>query len=182
MDEPIRNVRICRLAESVRRRVGRSCGSPSMTRTPSRAGPGRWFQPGGRRAAAQSWRAFHQACASSPRGSASTGACCCTSAAVRHDTAVRLAGARSPSQAAAPRFCVVGVTGFEPATSSSRTKRATKLRHTPSCISPAQGQQGETLAQDPVHLRIRPAAPLRTDLSPPRHPGGSPRGLNRRRR
>ena len=35
------------------------------------------------------------------------------------------------------RICVlsgiplVGVTGFEPATSSSRTKRATKLRHTP---------------------------------------------------
>jgi hypothetical protein len=28
-------------------------------------------------------------------------------------------------------FRVVGVTGFEPATSSSRTKRATKLRHTP---------------------------------------------------
>ena len=27
----------------------------------------------------------------------------------------------------------VGVTGFEPATSSSRTKRATKLRHTPRC-------------------------------------------------
>ena len=26
---------------------------------------------------------------------------------------------------------VVGVTGYEPATSSSRTKRATKLRHTP---------------------------------------------------
>ncbi len=26
---------------------------------------------------------------------------------------------------------MVGVTGFEPATSSSRTKRATKLRHTP---------------------------------------------------
>ena len=26
---------------------------------------------------------------------------------------------------------VVGVTGFEPAASSSRTKRATKLRHTP---------------------------------------------------
>lgn len=25
----------------------------------------------------------------------------------------------------------VGVTGFEPATSSSRTRRATKLRHTP---------------------------------------------------
>ena len=28
------------------------------------------------------------------------------------------------------RLCVVEVTGFEPATSSSRTKRATKLRHT----------------------------------------------------
>jgi hypothetical protein len=26
---------------------------------------------------------------------------------------------------------VVGLTGFEPATSSSRTKRATKLRHSP---------------------------------------------------
>ena len=30
---------------------------------------------------------------------------------------------------------VVGVTGFEPATSSSRTKRATKLRYTPICDS-----------------------------------------------
>jgi hypothetical protein len=29
------------------------------------------------------------------------------------------------------RRSAVGVTGFEPATSSSRTKRATKLRHTP---------------------------------------------------
>jgi hypothetical protein len=29
------------------------------------------------------------------------------------------------------RHFTVGVTGFEPATSSSRTKRATKLRHTP---------------------------------------------------
>jgi hypothetical protein len=29
------------------------------------------------------------------------------------------------------RRSTVGVTGFEPATSSSRTKRATKLRHTP---------------------------------------------------
>ena len=33
---------------------------------------------------------------------------------------------------------LVGVTGFEPATSSSRTKRATKLRHTPIlAVSPA---------------------------------------------
>ncbi len=30
-----------------------------------------------------------------------------------------------------PFVHMVGVTGFEPATSSSRTKRATKLRHTP---------------------------------------------------
>ncbi len=35
---------------------------------------------------------------------------------------------------------MVGVTGFEPAASSSRTKRATKLRHTP---LPVAGQQGE---------------------------------------
>ncbi len=32
-----------------------------------------------------------------------------------------------------PLTCV-GVTGFEPATSSSRTKRAAKLRYTPACI------------------------------------------------
>ena len=31
---------------------------------------------------------------------------------------------------------MVGVTGFEPATSSSRTKRATKLRHTPRSTEP----------------------------------------------
>lgn len=56
---------------------------------------------------------------------------------------------------------LVGVTGFEPATSSSRTKRATKLRHTPSCICRRQHacgaclrQQGETLAQHPSELRI----------------------------
>jgi len=30
------------------------------------------------------------------------------------------------------RFSSIGVTGFEPAASSSRTKRATKLRYTPS--------------------------------------------------
>ncbi len=32
-------------------------------------------------------------------------------------------------------FHLVGVTGFEPATSSSRTTRATKLRHTPEVFS-----------------------------------------------
>jgi Phage integrase family len=34
------------------------------------------------------------------------------------------------------RHSAVGVTGFEPATSSSRTKRATKLRHTPCRTEP----------------------------------------------
>ncbi len=32
------------------------------------------------------------------------------------------------------RSKMVGVTGFEPATSSSRTTRATKLRHTPTML------------------------------------------------
>ena len=41
---------------------------------------------------------------------------------------------------------VVGVAGFEPTTSSSRTKRATKLRHTPcaagvSIASPHRGEE-----------------------------------------
>ena len=31
-------------------------------------------------------------------------------------------------------FCMVGVTGFEPMASWSRTKRDTKLRHTPKCF------------------------------------------------
>ena len=38
-----------------------------------------------------------------------------------------------PSQSGFP---LVGVTGFEPATSSSRTTRATKLRHTPMARRP----------------------------------------------
>jgi hypothetical protein len=36
------------------------------------------------------------------------------------------------------RHFTVGVTGFEPATSSSRTKRATKLRHTPYRTEPGR--------------------------------------------
>ncbi|MCW2681059.1 MAG: hypothetical protein JWM62_2460 [Frankiales bacterium] len=44
---------------------------------------------------------------------------------------------------------VVGVTGFEPATSASRTQRATKLRHTPDpCAAEPTGR-----------LRVLPAAP-----------------------
>ena len=45
------------------------------------------------------------------------------------------------------RVFVVGVTGFEPATSSSRTKRATKLRYTPIIIKklePAGGLEPPT--------------------------------------
>ena len=34
-----------------------------------------------------------------------------------------------------PPFVVVGLAGFEPAASSSRTKRATKLRYSPFCNS-----------------------------------------------
>src|SRR6476469_6117742 len=37
---------------------------------------------------------------------------------------------------------MVAVTGFEPATSSSRTKRATKLRHTPVLHLPRCGRRG----------------------------------------
>ena len=38
--------------------------------------------------------------------------------------------ARCPDRASTSHY-TVGVAGFEPTTSSSRTKRATKLRHTP---------------------------------------------------
>ena len=44
-----------------------------------------------------------------------------------------LTGDIIPSQSGFP---LVGVTGFEPATSSSRTMRATKLRHTPMARRP----------------------------------------------
>lgn len=52
-----------------------------------------------------------------------------------------------------PAFHDVGVTGFEPATSSSRTKRATKLRHTPwpayvGAFGDTRTQQVETLPVD----------------------------------
>ncbi len=42
-----------------------------------------------------------------------------------------MTGSKIPSQSGFP---LVGVTGFEPATSSSRTMRATKLRHTPMAL------------------------------------------------
>ena len=46
-------------------------------------------------------------------------------------------------------FVLVGVTGFEPATSSSRTKRATKLRHTPMARSLRAGN--ESSRRPPAH-------------------------------
>jgi hypothetical protein len=47
---------------------------------------------------------------------------------------------------------MVGVTGFEPATSSSRTTRATKLRHTP--ISPKASIILADFARPRVHLSV----------------------------
>ena len=38
---------------------------------------------------------------------------------------------KTTGQTLSPAMTRVGVAGFEPTTSSSRTKRATKLRHTP---------------------------------------------------
>ncbi len=54
---------------------------------------------------------------------------------------------------------MVGVTGFEPATSSSRTKRATKLRHTP-ILHPSSGRRFRISLSDAkrpngVHLPLR---------------------------
>jgi hypothetical protein len=70
---------------------------------------------------------------------------------------------------------LVGVAGFEPAASSSRTKRAAKLRHTPPAISGAwtpgaadfPGTSG-SLA-DPRHQREQRG--FRTTGEPGRGPG-----------
>ena len=55
-------------------------------------------------------------------------------------------------------FYLVEVTGFEPATSSSRTKRATKLRHTskkqPRCVS---GPLAAELGFEPRHTESESA-------------------------
>jgi hypothetical protein len=53
---------------------------------------------------------------------------------------------------------MVGVTGFEPATSSSRTTRATKLRHTPAAVS--LGESSPSGSRDPPGSR----RPARTSL------------------
>ena len=56
----------------------------------------------------------------------------------------------------------VGVTGFEPAASSSRTKRATKLRHTPwhtACIMVQAAKQETSRASVPAPNRVGPQPP-----------------------
>ena len=51
-----------------------------------------------------------------------------------------MVGVRGTREPATSGFQMVGVTGFEPATSASRTLRATKLRHTP-LIASATGSE-----------------------------------------
>ena len=50
---------------------------------------------------------------------------------------------------------LVGVTGFEPAASSSRTKRATKLRHTP--VQHRKGSRGPGRSRNRIRPRDHPA-------------------------
>ena len=60
----------------------------------------------------------------------------CTSVLLYFAAVLQLNGSGSESNMYLTRPSTVGVTGFEPATSSSRTKRATKLRHTPHRTEP----------------------------------------------
>ena len=58
----------------------------------------------------------------------------------------------------------IGVTGFEPATSSSRTKRSTKLSYTP-WIEPAANRWWTVIDENCIHhLNTRPIAEIRTEL------------------
>lgn len=70
---------------------------------------------------------------------------------------------------AGPLTCV-GVTGFEPATSSSRTKRATKLRHTPMAREPG-GSLSETARGARRGVPIADWPPQLSRHRPPRRPG-----------
>ena len=66
-----------------------------------------------------------------------------------------------PDSVGQPLSCV-GVTGFEPAASSSRTTRATKLRHTPWHVAEARGPQRHPRIADRVGApEIGPPGPLR---------------------
>ena len=62
---------------------------------------------------------------------------------------------------------MVGVTGFEPAASSSRTTRATKLRHTPLEVSDLNPTESDYTShtgsrQTEMRGRIAHVRPLRT--------------------
>ena len=66
---------------------------------------------------------------------------------------------------------VVGVAGFEPTTSSSRTKRATKLRHTPRAAgdSIASTRRGEEIGSAESSV-TSVFAPCRNTVGPRRPP------------
>ena len=68
----------------------------------------------------------------------------------------RAMGGREPQGGSDLRYAVVGVTGFEPAASSSRTKRATKLRHTP-WLCRARDAATTEAADEPQNSRAAPA-------------------------
>ncbi len=74
------------------------------------------------------------------------------------------------AEAYAPAFLasLVGVTGFEPATSSSRTKRATKLRHTPWLTKayPTQAKTGKSYHRQTRHTRRTPSPTASTRPRP----------------
>jgi site-specific DNA recombinase len=82
---------------------------------------------------------------------------------------------------------LVGLTGFEPAASSSRTKRATKLRHSPIADPPTAGPRADASIPEPVgapEIGIRRAAGRRSSGSPRggRRLGSACRGWCRGRR
>lgn len=76
------------------------------------------------------------------------------------------------------RILVVGVTGFEPATSSSRTTRATKLRHTPNPSLRAGLKSNFSRIADGRPIRETGAAVRRVS---PATPGAGRRNGHRRR-
>ena len=72
---------------------------------------------------------------------------------------------------------LVGVTGFEPATSSSRTKRATKLRHTPWLTKayPTKLQSRKLIRSQTRHTMPAPAlTPRKHQPQPQSTPTHSP--------
>lgn len=109
--------------------------------------------------------------------------------ALERRTALKRRTARGYRTALVPsgtRAVAVGVTGFEPATSSSRTTRATKLRHTPRCGHSVPGATPEVYPMfGGAHDHAVPAGRVAVQLrrggssrasSPCRAAGRGPRG------